>query len=246
MLKSHYKDIFENQDSHWWYKGMEKINTNLLSKYLFHGKSKLKILDAGCGSGAALKYLSKFGNVIGVDISDEALRFAKKRGKVRKANVSSLPFNDSSFDVVVCLDVLFHQWIINDMKAISEFSRVLKKDGILLMREPAFDWMKSNEDVIGFTRYRYTTDSVKRKLNKSSFDIMKISYANFFLFPLVLLKRLPVVIGLKKESAVSDIYKLNRLLNFFLSLFLFVEAFILKYINLPYGTSVIGVARKKN
>ena len=225
---------------------MEKINTNLLSKYLFHGKSKLKILDAGCGSGAALKYLSKFGNVIGVDISDEALRFAKKRGKVRKANVSSLPFNDSSFDVVVCLDVLFHQWIINDMKAISEFSRVLKKDGILLMREPAFDWMKSNEDVIGFTRYRYTTDSVKRKLNKNSFDIMKISYANFFLFPLVLLKRLPVVIGLKKESAVSDIYKLNRLLNFFLSLFLFVEAFILKYINLPYGTSVIGVARKKN
>lgn len=243
MLKSHYRDIFENQDTHWWYKGMESINKAFLDKYL-PSKKGLKILDAGCGPGAALTYLSSYGDVIGIDISDEALKYAKKRGKVEKGDITKIQFKDKSFDVVVCLDVLYHFWVKEDMVAIRELHRILKKNGVLLLREPAFEWLRGNEDVVGYTRYRYSTNDVKEKLTHLNFKILKLSYVNFFLFPLVLLKRFPVVIGLKKESAISDIYRLNSFVNYFLSLFMYVEVFILKYIDLPYGSSAICVARK--
>ena len=126
MLKRQYVNIYHHQDTHWWYKGMRSINESLFRKYLPKNKP-LKILDAGCGPGAALSYLSQFGDVIGVDISDEALKFAKKRGKVVKGDISDLPFKEETFDAVVAMDLLEH--VPNPKNVIQEASRVLKNGG---------------------------------------------------------------------------------------------------------------------
>lgn len=197
---------------------MRSINESLLKKYLPKKKS-LKILDAGCGPGAALVYLSQFGDVIGVDVSDEALKFARKRGKVIKGDISELPFKDKTFDVVVCLDVLYHKWV-DVQKAFSELKRVLKPGGILFIREPAFDWFKSSEDIASATKHRFTKEELKKELG-SSFVVVKLTYINFFLFPLALVKRIPEVVGFKKKRGVSDIQDappyLNKLLFTFFS-----------------------------
>ena len=243
MIQDEYRNIFNNQDIHWWYRGMAAINQRLLNKYLPR-KSNVRILDAGCGPGSAMIYLSKFGKVTGVDISEHALKYAKKRGSVKKGDILNLPFKNASFDIVVCLDVLYHIWVVDKKKAISEFHRVLKKDGILLLREPAYEWMRSNEDIVGYTQFRFSKNKVKHIL-KGYFSFSKLTYANFFLFPLVFLKRLPQIISLKDKEAVSDIFELPNPIN---NIFLFIlklESFLLFHISFPFGTSVVCVAKKK-
>lgn len=242
MLKSQYKNIFTYQDSLWWYKGMQEISETLLRKYLPKQKN-LKILDAGCGPGAALLYLAKFGDVIGVDVSDEALKFAKKRGKVKKGDIANLPFEDETFDVVACLDVLYHKWVDTD-KAFSEIKRVLKKGGILLIREPAFDWFKSSEDIASQTKHRFTKEELRKELNNDT-KILKLTYVNFLLFPLAFIKRIPEVIGIKKKQGVSDLQSTPALLNKILFSIFRLEVPLLNYFNLPFGTSVICVAQKR-
>lgn len=221
---------------------MRAINERLLKKYLPRNKA-LKILDAGCGPGAALVYLSQFGDVTGVDISDEALKFAKKRGRVIKADVAALPFRDKAFDVVVCFDVLYHRWV-NVNSAISEITRVLRPGGIFLVREPAYDWFKSSEDIASQTAHRFTAGEIKYHL-KDSFDILKLTYVNFFLFPLAFIKRLPQVIGIKKKRGVSDASDISLVLNNLLFLIFRIESRLITHLNFPFGTSVICVAKKK-
>lgn len=242
MLKTKYKNIFDHQDSYWWYKGMAAINILLLKKYL-PKKNNLKILDIGCGTGAALLYLSDFGDVIGVDKSDEALKFAKTRGKVMKGDIASLPFKDDTFDLVVCLDVLYHEWV-HTKKAFLEIKRVVKPGGIVLIREPAFDWFRSSEDIASQTKHRFTTNELKRELMQS-FDIVKLTYLNFFLFPIAFLKRLPEIIGIKKKKGISDASSISPVCNNILFYIFLTEPMVLNYINFPFGTSALCVARKK-
>lgn len=223
---------------------MRAISEALLEKYLDRKRKRpLKILDAGCGPGTALIYLSQFGEVIGVDISDEALILAKKRGKVIKGDVSTLPFKDKTFDLVICIDLLYHKWV-NTERAISEITRVLKPEGIFLLREPAFNWFRSSEDIASQTAHRFTTNEIKNLL-APSFEILRLTYINFFLFPLAFLKRLPEVIGIKKKRGVSDASNMSPLLNNLFFLILRIESQLVTNLNFPFGTSVACVAKKK-
>ena len=221
---------------------MQAIQETFLKQYLPKQK-KIRILDAGCGPGAALIYLAKFGDVIGVDVSEDALKFARKRGKVRKGDIANLPFKSETFDVVVCLDVLYHKWV-DTKRAFYELKRVLKKGGIFLIREPAFDWFKSSEDIASQTKHRFTKKEIQKALNEE-YHILKLTYVNFLLFPLAFIKRIPEVIGLKKKQGVSDLQSISPLLNSILLTVFRLELPILNFFSLPFGTSVVCVARKK-
>lgn len=247
MLKKEYLNFFNNQYTHWWYKGMQSINTSLLNKFL-KKKNNLKILDIGCGTGAALRCLGKYGDGYGVDISDEAIRLAKKCASenwvIEKGEIASLRFKNSTFDLVVCLDVLYHSWVKDNNKAVSEIARVLKKGGIFLSREPAYEWLTGNEDLVDMTKLRFSEKTLRLILKGSKLKILKITYANFLLFPFVLVKRLSIILNLQKRERVSDVSKTNGLLNFILFGVLYIESKLIKYVNLPFGSSVICVAKK--
>lgn len=79
MNISEYRNIFENEETHFFYRANHEIFISLLDQYLPKHK-KLKILDAGCGTGLFAKKLEKYGVVTGADISSEAIKFSKKRG----------------------------------------------------------------------------------------------------------------------------------------------------------------------
>ena len=176
-------------------------------------------------------------------VSDEALKFARKRGKVVKGDIASLPFPDETFDIVACLDVLYHKWV-NTKKAFREIRRVLKKGGILLIREPAFDWFKSSEDIASQTKHRFTKDELKKEL-KGEFNILKLTYVNFLLFPLAFIKRIPEIIGIKKKQGVSDVQGVSPIFDTILFSMLRFESLLVPIFNFPFGTSVICVAQKK-
>ena len=87
-----------------------------------------RVIDVGCGSGFLMKRI-RDANVTGVDLSDTALSMARVNlsgmGNVRlvKADARQLPFDDSSFDKVVCADVLEHvpapKDVVREIKRVS-------------------------------------------------------------------------------------------------------------------------------
>lgn len=245
MRADEYKNIYLHQQSLWWYQGMASIIRRLLRDYLPKNR-KRTILDAGCGTGAAFPILQPLGSVTGVDIAPEALRFAKKAGeKTKKANVAKLPFPKHTFDAVVSLDVLYHTWVEDYHKALGEYVRVLKPGGIFLWREPAYDWLKSGHDRVNYTERRFTKQKMQEGLRNLPLDTIKISYINSILFPLVIVKRLPTLLGIQKPQAKSDIGSVALWLNTVLTSILSLEAKLIAHISFPFGSSVICVAKKK-
>lgn len=243
MLKSHYKDVAKNQDTYWWYQGMAEINNSLIQTFLSK-KNRLNILDAGCGPGAMLPTLKKYGEAVGVDISNDALKYAKKRGKVMLGDITKLDFKDNTFDLVICMDVLYHMWVKDETQALREFYRVLKEGGVLIIREPAYNWMRGNEDRGSLTARRFSSSKMSSKVKSCGFSILKLTYANFFLFPLVLAVRIISSLKPKENLGKSDFFTPPFFINRFLFNILNLEKNLIKFTSLPFGSSLICVAKK--
>lgn len=108
-------------------------------------QKKDKILDIGCGDGFYLYLLSNLGelDITGVDPDEEALKNAKKQignAKVhlKKGDIYNLPFASNTFDKVVCSEVLEH--LPDDLKGLKEIYRVMKKNGVLCITVPHWNF----------------------------------------------------------------------------------------------------------
>ncbi|MBI2007269.1 MAG: class I SAM-dependent methyltransferase [Candidatus Blackburnbacteria bacterium] len=238
-----YRNIYENEETHFFYVGNHKIILSLIRKYFGGIPKNLKILDAGCGTGLLAKKLAKFGDVGAIDSSREAVRFSKKRGvRVLLASVNKLPFKDNFFDLVVSVDVIYHK-AVDDKGALGEFFRVLKPNGILILRVPANSWLGTLHDEHVHTRERYSKGELKNKLEDTDFIIEKLSFVNLSLAPLALARRLWEEVA-RPERSASAIGNPPRLLNNLLSFLLFLEARFLAIGDLPLGIGLIAVCRK--
>src|SRR5690348_16503149 len=101
--------MYQVEKHSWWYRGMVSITGSLLNRWYVPNES-LSILDAGCGTGAAMTtYLAEYGTVTGFDISEMALTFCRlrKAKRLARASVPHLPFASNSFDLVTSFDVLY-------------------------------------------------------------------------------------------------------------------------------------------
>ena len=96
-----------------------------------------KVLDIACGSGDMIEIWKKYtNNITGLDASAKMLEIAKKRFpniKFYHALAQNLPFENKSFDVISISFGIRN--VVEIDKAIEEFKRVLKKEGILLILE---------------------------------------------------------------------------------------------------------------
>ena len=97
-----------------------------------------KILDVGCGNGNLFTLLpeNKY-ELYGVDFSQNMIIEAKSKCKnatFSVADAEMLPFDDDSFDIVVC-NASFHHYIHPD-RVLEEMHRVLKDGGKLLIGDP--------------------------------------------------------------------------------------------------------------
>lgn len=241
MEAPEYKNIFENEESHFFYVANHKVILSLVKRYTV-GR-ELKILDAGCGTGLLVKKLTQFGRVWGVDISPEALRFAKKRGvRAREASVSKIPFKDESFGLVTSIDVISHK-LVDDKKAIAEFFRVLKPSGILILRVAANPILLTSHDQFVHIRERYTKSVLKKKLADAGFIVETISGVNLLLAPLALIRHFWEKIA-PPRAVESGVTKIPQPLNALLTFLLGFEAELLRWIDLPFGLGLVAVCRK--
>jgi len=106
-------------------------------------KPSENLLDIGCGSGSLVivaKKLHPENHITGSDIDEKILKIAEKKIKKEnlgikliKTSAAKLPFNDSSFDVIVSSLVFHHLSLETKRLAITEIKRVLKKEGRFLL-----------------------------------------------------------------------------------------------------------------
>jgi len=237
-----YDIMYRAELSHWWYQGMAAITRSVLESFYTPG-SGLRILDAGCGTGAGLFFLSQYGSVTGLDISAHAIRFCAERGcrQVARASVMSLPFRDKTFDLVTSFDILYFKGI-HDESALQEAARVLRLDGRFLIRVPAFDWLRGTHDARVSTGHRYTARELAQKLVKAGFVVEFMSYANMILFPLALLKRISErwLAPQKGSDVAVNVGVFSGILRKCLTL----ESKLIRHRPFPFGLSVVAMAKK--
>jgi 2-polyprenyl-3-methyl-5-hydroxy-6-metoxy-1,4-benzoquinol methylase len=105
--------------------------------------SERDVLDVGCGYGwfELFALSSGVGRITGVEISDRDLATARKHVDsvsvdFEVASVIALPFEDDSFDTVVCWEVIEHIPANTERKALEEIKRVLRPGGVLYLSTP--------------------------------------------------------------------------------------------------------------
>jgi len=144
-LKGFYDDVAEHREGFYDKPGglAEKFQESVLRQVVNALKSRGWLLDVGCGRGRYFVPLaSKALTYVGLDVSIEMLKIAKSNAnKITESSIyliqgsaEHLPFIDSFFGSVICVDVL-HHFIGKDSRkrVIGELTRVLKSNGKIVI-----------------------------------------------------------------------------------------------------------------
>jgi SAM-dependent methyltransferase len=238
-----YARMYAAEERQWWYAGMRAISFALLEAAPLPPRSTApRLLDSGCGTGSILGHLSARGRAVGVDLSPDAARLARARGAaVARAELLALPFADDTFDCVTSFDVIYHRWVADDAAAVREMARVLRPGGLLLLRVPALKMLWGAHDEAVHSRHRYTRGEVRRLLEGAGLQVVRATYANSLLFPVLAARRaLDRLTG--REG--SDVAFLPAPLEWAFGAALRLEARLVRRLSLPLGASVFALARK--
>jgi SAM-dependent methyltransferase len=244
MEEEFYPAYYRLEGRHWWFLGRRSLFLRVLGREFPPAARPIQLLDFGCGTGAFLEHLERFGSVSAVDSDPSAVEFCHSRGRSEVQLVppgTPLPFADATFDLVTTLDVIEH--IGDDVGALRELHRVLRPGGRLLVAVPAFMFLWGKQDEVSHHRRRYTARTLRRALADAGFEVDRTSYFNTVLFIPIAAVRLGRRLVRRPGSAQSDFDLGPAALNRALGAVFGAEAGLVARRDLPFGVSLLAVAR---
>ena len=244
MDKSEYLRMYTLESNFWWYNVLHELVDSNIKKYKKEGA--ISILDAGCGTGRMMEINQKYGTVFGIDYSADAVNFAKKRGlsNIEMGDLNNYEFENESYDAVICLDVLYHSAIQNDIAVVEKFYRTLKDDGILIINLPSFEYLKRSHDIVVHTKKRYRRKAFENDLKEIGFTILRSSYRMPHLYFIILISKLFSKKS-KSDESESDLQQLPVWLNtLLLKLGRLENWWLMQGFRFPVGSSMFVVAKK--
>jgi SAM-dependent methyltransferase len=234
--------MFCVEETHWWYGALHRLIFDTLAREIPDWREK-EILDAGCGTGSILKQLGNSEKNVGIDLAPEAISLCRQRGldNVYQADICALPFNNASFDIVICSSVLYHQWVKDIAGAVREIGRVLRPGGLLLLNVPALRFLHSAHDEAVMTAHRFNKSEIRRLLRDNGFAIRRLTYWTTLLFPLAVIARTlgGSATGRDFDSAANSLTR--RLFRQIMA----IERGLLRRTSLPIGVALLAAARKR-
>jgi len=239
-----YKAMARLESTLWWFRSLHDKVLNSLGE-LRDRQDSIALLDAGCETGGLLKQLAivfPVWSLHGIDASDYAVSIAHKisRARILQGSVTNMPYEPGYFDVIVSLDVMYHQRV-DPQRMLAECARILRPGGLLILNLPAYEWLRSYHDEHMQTARRYTLASLATALAKHPFQRLYGTYWNAALFlPLVIKRKL-----LPARHEGSDVRDISPWLNrLFYAMSSFENSLIRRGIRLPFGNSVFAVYQK--
>jgi 2-polyprenyl-3-methyl-5-hydroxy-6-metoxy-1,4-benzoquinol methylase len=237
-----YKKFFDIQKKHWWFVTKKEIVLDTVQRQVALN-NEMKILDIGCGAGLMLNSLEEIGQTYGMDMSDEAICFSKQifGGDVKKGSLpDAVPYEEDFFDLITALDVIEH--IEQDIDSLIAIRSRLAEDGKAIITVPAYMFLWSAFDEINLHKRRYTLSELNSKLVQAGFVVEKISYFNTLLFPAAFAVRM--LNNLLRRDGSSDVDMPSKPINFILKNIFHIEMYLLRFLNLPFGVSILAVVKK--
>ena len=228
---------------HWWYRGTREICMALLRPHIA-GRQPLHILDIGCGTGGNLAVLSEFGHARGIDPDPLCVDYGRRKGlECSHGNMLDFVAPPASLDLVTLFDVLTQVDRDAFPAILARIAESLVPNGVLAFREPAMPIARGAHDRAVNIHHRFNASEVGALLNNAGFEPLRVTYLNTLLFPpIVLARRLQDT--LFPTLAASDVRPTPAPLNALLLGVLRLEKQFLRISDLPFGVSLMAVARK--
>ena len=236
--------MYDLEDTYWWFQGRHRIVTGLLHHLPGFGTGRHRVLDIGCGTGLMLRHLRDRGWAVGLDFSPLALAFSRKRGATRliRGDATQAPVRDASLDLVTALDLAEH--VENDQEFFAEVARILEPGGHLVLTVPAHPFLWSEHDDALYHHRRYTRRLIRRRLRDAGFEIQRLTYCITFTFPMIVGFRVLQKLLKRNDKPKTHHVILPGWANRLLMWSVEFEGWLLKWMNLPFGVTIAGVARK--
>ncbi len=243
MQPETYRVMARVEEIHWWFRARRDILAATIEKLA--AGPMARILEAGCGTGGNLAMLERFGRLHAFEPDAEAREVAQGKASFRidpGGLPDGVPDGLHDLDLVCAFDVLEH--IDDDRAAAATLLEILREGGHLILTVPAYTWLWSRHDDAVQHKRRYTRELLTDTLRDAGFDIVRCSYFNTLLFPLVAVIRLGRrVLGLEGDGT-QEMALPGRLLNRVLYGLFGLERHLLAHVDLPFGVSLLAVARR--
>lgn len=233
---------------HFWFRGFRAFVTPLIRHATAGQSSEARILDCGCGTGANIDLLGRFGRAFGFDLSEIGLRLGREEGRTRlaRASVTAAPFPSGIFDVVTSFDVIYSLDAGDERAALAEMYRLLKPGGHAIVNVAAMEILRGDHSVLSREIRRYDRAGLRARMTAAGFTIVRLTYTNAILsLPLMVARTLQRARGLKREQdAQQEISMPPAPINALLSGLLRLESLWLRSFDAPFGSSLLCLAQK--
>ena len=190
--------------------------------------------------GTFINYLSSKSKLDVLEHEPSMINIINQNHKKNVKNLYKNIFekNNEKYDLIVSFDTIEHLQDHNEF--INYCNKRLKKNGKILITVPAFNFLWSYHDEVCHHYRRYSKKDLVNLF--SDFKILKFGYFNFFLFPIVFIKRYLLNFFKINENTHTKSPFLNLLLYYIFS----IEKYIVPFNIFPFGVSIFMIVEKKN
>ncbi len=217
----------------WWYRGRRRIISSALRAV--HTSPTDSVLDFGAGYGAMRPILSTFGaHVYAFEPVPDVVAHVQAEGYEAVFETESEALS-RQYGLVGIFDVLEH--IEADGSQLQRIHTAISQQGTLVVTVPASMLLWSGHDVQNQHYRRYSRRTLRSVVEKAGFEVMFVNYWNTILYPLALIAR---VTGNSGESSFS----MPRIIDNLFYACIIVESVLMRWIPLPFGVSLVLVAKK--
>ncbi len=242
-----YRAHAELEDHHWWFTGRRAVVQEVLERRLPAMPGR-RILDVGCGSGGMLSILRPFGEVEGMEASDQALGYARKRlGDSVRLSKGELPGGIPAgrrYELITAFDVIEH--LDEPVEALKAIHAALVPDGLFLCTVPAYPFLWSEHDEASHHRRRYTAALLSEQLSAAGFRLRFRTFFNSLLFPPIAAARLlQRLLPANAGHPRNDLEEAPRVVNAVLRRIFSSERHLVARTALPFGVSLLALAERE-